>query len=211
MKNIAQSAIELPPEAPVMFLPGAVLFPGALMPLFIFEPRYRAMLAHTLEQPRMFCIATMRPGVEQARGPEDFFDVAGLGLVRACVAREDGTLHLVLQGLARVRLGQARQRQPFHIAEVTELPTVGTVSPAARALCDTVRERCAALPHGEVEGAAKIAEQLAQIDEPGALADVVEHTFVRDPFRRQEALEELNALARLRAVARHLGEEMLEP
>ena len=43
-----------------------------MLPLFIFEPRYRAMLAHCLEQNRMFCVALMKPGVTEAAGPDDF-------------------------------------------------------------------------------------------------------------------------------------------
>jgi len=52
----------LPEQAPVMPLPGAVLFPHALLPLYIFEPRYREMLAHALAHERMFCVALLRPG-----------------------------------------------------------------------------------------------------------------------------------------------------
>lgn len=84
-------AIELPPEVPVMVLPGTQLFPNALLPLFIFEPRYRAMLAHALAGPRMFCVASVKPGVLEPSGDDDLHPVAGVGLVRACVGKEDGT------------------------------------------------------------------------------------------------------------------------
>ncbi|MFL6597797.1 MAG: LON peptidase substrate-binding domain-containing protein, partial [Chthoniobacterales bacterium] len=47
------SSITLPKQLPVMPLPGAVLFPHALLPLYIFEPRYRKMLEHALQRHRM--------------------------------------------------------------------------------------------------------------------------------------------------------------
>src|SRR5437764_13933508 len=97
------NSISLPTHVPVMPLPGAVLFPHALLPLYIFEPRYRAMLQHALKQDRMFCVALIKPPRSDWRRPSDFFAVASVGLVRACVERGDGTSNLILQGLQRVR------------------------------------------------------------------------------------------------------------
>ena len=57
---MAASAI-LPEQIPVMPLPGALLFPHALLPLYIFEPRYRDMLEHALSHHRMFSVALLKP------------------------------------------------------------------------------------------------------------------------------------------------------
>src|SRR6187455_127874 len=54
--------MQLPLEVPVMTLPSATLFPQALLPLYIFEPRYRKMLADALKGPRMFSVAMQKPG-----------------------------------------------------------------------------------------------------------------------------------------------------
>src|SRR5438046_3183984 len=93
----------LPDQAPVMPLPNALLFPHALLPLYIFEPRYRDMLEHALGQHRMFSVALLKPKRSEWQSPDDFFHVAGVGLIRACVGRPDGTSNLILQGLERVR------------------------------------------------------------------------------------------------------------
>jgi Uncharacterized protein, similar to the N-terminal domain of Lon protease len=85
-----------------MPLPGAILFPHALLPLYIFEPRYRQMLTHALAHERMFCVALLRPERTEWKDEDDFFDVATIGLIRACVGRGDGTSNLILQGLQRV-------------------------------------------------------------------------------------------------------------
>ena len=104
-----------------MALANAVLFPHSLMPLHIFEPRYRDMLAYTLDGDRMFSVALMKKGIEEAAEIDDLCPVAGVGLIRACVGNENGTSNLVLQGLARVRLVAWRQETPFKIAKV-EIP-----------------------------------------------------------------------------------------
>src|SRR6267378_1924673 len=54
--------MKLPNEVPVMTLPNATLFPQALLPLYIFEPRYRRMLVDSLHSDRMFSVAMQRPG-----------------------------------------------------------------------------------------------------------------------------------------------------
>jgi hypothetical protein len=57
-----KSATTIPTEAPVMLLPNGSLFPNALLPLYIFEEKYRCMLRHCLEHDRMFCDLS-HPGV----------------------------------------------------------------------------------------------------------------------------------------------------
>src|SRR6185436_8204059 len=101
--------MEFPDRAGVMILSGACLFPQALLPLFIFEPRYRRMLEATLNGHRMFVVAMARPDVSR----ESPLPVAGLGLVRASVQNDDGTSNLVLQGLTRVRLGKVTRYKPY--------------------------------------------------------------------------------------------------
>src|SRR5437660_9967279 len=110
------SRVILPKQLPVMPLPGAVLFPHALLPLYIFEPRYRQMLQHALEQHRIFCVTLIKPSCPEWHAPEDFFHVATAGLIRACVGGDDGTAKLMLQGLQRVRLAGFEQEAPFLIA-----------------------------------------------------------------------------------------------
>src|ERR1700745_3845654 len=112
------SSVTLPKQLPVMPLPGAVLFPHALLPLYIFEPRYRDMLKHALQRHRMFCVTLIKPSCAEWHAPEDFFHLATVGLIRACVGRGDGTSNLILQGLQRVRFASFQQETPFPIARI---------------------------------------------------------------------------------------------
>ena len=80
--------VELPATVPVMPLTGVLLFPNALLPLHIFEPRFRDMLEHALHDDRMLCVALVRPERPQWRTSADFFPVSTVGLIRACVGRK---------------------------------------------------------------------------------------------------------------------------
>src|ERR1700748_2742642 len=108
----------LPDQVPAMPLPGAVLFPHALLPLYIFEPRFREMLEHALNRDRMFAVALLKPQKTRWESSEDFFSIAGVGFIRACVGRGDGTSNLILQGLERVRFASFEQEHPFPLATI---------------------------------------------------------------------------------------------
>jgi Lon protease-like protein len=191
-----------------MVLP-TLLFPNSLLPLHIFEPRYRTMLSTALEDDRMFCIALIKRGVEEWRSPEDFHHVAGLGLVRACVERDDGTSHLVLQGLARVEFTDFLQEEPFPVACFRALSSQAAEAYESEALTAKLLHLCAQLRE-QGHGVPKtLDDQLAQIENPDVLSDVVAHTFLRDPFRRQAVFEELRVGERMRLLIRHLSAEMV--
>src|SRR6266705_6006546 len=115
------TSVILPEQVPIMPLPGALLFPHALLPLYIFEPRYRQMLKHALGHHRMFCVALLKPHCADWQSSADFFQTAGVGFIRACVERGDGTSNLILQGLERVRLTDFEQQAPFPIAMIDPL------------------------------------------------------------------------------------------
>ena len=196
---------EIPSEAPVMVLPSTLLFPNALMPLYIFEQRYRDMLRWALEHDRAFCVALRKPGIDDAVKDDDFFHTAGLGMIRACVTAQDGTSHLMLHGMARVRFEGFTKKKPFRIAKLTVIPPerapVEQTEPIVaeiRTLCERFREQ------GMTEN---IESFLFKMKDHDQLADAVAHSLVQDPMRRQAILEEPRLLERLKLVASHLDAE----
>src|ERR1700690_127901 len=128
--------MKLPPEVPVMTLPNATLFPQALLPLYIFEPRYRQMLSDALKSERMFSVAMQKPG----RAREAPCQVAGLGLIRVSVDHQDGTSHLILQGLTRVELCQTVRYKPYRVQAIRPLQAAPNDSVVVDALLAKVHE-----------------------------------------------------------------------
>jgi Lon protease-like protein len=203
---MASSSI-LPEEIPVMPLPGVLLFPHALLPLYIFEPRYREMLEHALNHHRMFCVALVKPQYAQWRTPDDFFHVAGAGLIRACVGRGDGTSNLILQGLERVRFTAFEQETPFPIARIDPLESDLVSSVETEALAAKVLELYSKLKGHGRQLPAKVDQYLSDLGDPEMLADLVASTFISDALRRQRVLEELSVNQRLRLVIQYLRDE----
>jgi Lon protease-like protein len=200
-------SITLPDEVPVMPLPGALLFPHALLPLHIFEPRYQQMLEHALREQRMFSVALLKPQRSQWKTTDDFFHVAGVGLIRACVGRGDGTSNLILQGLARVRFTGFQQSTPFPVARIQPLDSDSTATVETDALGAKVIELYSKLKSAGRQLPEKVDNYLAGLNDMEMLADLMAATFVNDPLRRQELLEELSLNRRLRLVIQYLREE----
>ena len=196
-----------PEQVPVMPLPGALLFPHALLPLYIFESRYREMLEHALSHHRMFAVALLKPQRTQWHSPSDFFQIAGVGLIRACVERNDGTSNLILQGLERVRFTGFEQEAPFPIAAIERLESDSTASVETEALSAKVLELYTKFKGEGRQLPAKVDQYLADLGDPEMLADLVASTFISDALRRQRVLEELSVNQRLRLLIQYLRDE----
>jgi Lon protease-like protein len=196
--------IEIPTEVPVMALANAVLFPHSLLPLYIFEKRYREMLSHSLDGDRMFSIALMKHGIDEASRLDDLCPVAGLGLIRACVGNENGTANLVLQGLVRVRLLDSTQETPFRVARIELVNSILGNPVEADALSARVVEFCARIEERGVPLPPNLMDHLRQIESPEVLSDVVSAAFVAEPFQRQKLLEAYEVCERLRLLIQFL-------
>jgi len=202
------TSITLPQQLPVMPLPGAVLFPHALLPLYIFEPRYRKMLEHALRKHRMFCVTLIKPICPDWRASEDFFHLATAGLIRACVERSDGTSNLVLQGLQRVRFTGFERENPFPIANIETVESRDAPTVETEALGAKVIELYGSLKHDRRQLPAKLDRYLSELRDLEMLADLMASTFVNDPLRRQRLLEERSLNQRLRFLIRYLRDEI---
>ena len=202
-----ERSITLPDRVPVMPLFGALLFPHALLPLHIFEPRYQEMLELALRQHRMFSIALVKPQRTEWRSADDFFHIAGVGLIRACVGRGDGTSNLILQGLQRVRFAGFEQTAPFPIARIEPVESKSAPSVETDALGAKVLEFYSKLKDKGRQLPEKVDQYLSHLGDAEMLADLMAATFINDPLRRQQVLEEVAVNQRLRLVIQYLSEE----
>jgi Lon protease-like protein len=95
----------LPSEIPIFTLPNVVLFPSALLPLHIFEPRYRMMVADALEGERLIGMVMLRPGWEpQYEGRPEVYPVGCAGFITHAERLADGRYNIMLRGLEKFRI-----------------------------------------------------------------------------------------------------------
>lgn len=200
-----------------MILPGCTLLPHNILPLCIFEQRYRLMLKSALESERMFCIAMRRapedPFLTDDEQPDDVHPHMTIGVIRACVANPDGTSNLLLQGLERVRLKRWHQLQPFRIAEVEVAPVSETDHPDLPALREALLERVDDLRQSGWDISPQLIQLLRQTGDLQAVADIAGFHLVRCPEQQQQILATDSVPRRLERLLKALdhAKEMDEP
>ena len=182
----------LPPTLPVMVLPGVTLFPNALLPLYIFEPRYREMLEEALAAGRMVAMAMPRNQEES-----EVEMIAGAGLVRAGIRNDDGTSNLILQGVCRVRFTGWDQSSPYRIARVEELRSHEGEHDDLESKVIQLHALCARFKEQGIELPSEFEAYLNQITNIGVITDLVASTLIADPRVRQMLLEEIEIPRRL--------------
>jgi Lon protease-like protein len=109
---------------PIFPLPGVVLLPGTLLPLHIFEPRYRAMVADALLGDRTIGMAMMKPGWERAGSMPAIFPVGGAGRIVDSETLPDGRYNIVLEAEFRYRVIDESRPAPYRVARVEEIDSV---------------------------------------------------------------------------------------
>ena len=107
---------------PVFPLPNVVLFPRAILPLHIFEPRYRTMIADVLGGGQTLVIALLKQGWEQEYyGSPDAHSIGCLGRVVQHHKLPDGRYNIMLHGEQKVLLDRFERQDPYRIARVRQV------------------------------------------------------------------------------------------
>jgi ATP-dependent Lon protease len=202
--------IQLPDEVPVMTLPGLAFFPQALLPLHIFEPRYRQMLRDVLGSNRIFAVACLDAGAAASDGVfEPPHRVASIGLVRACQENDDGTSNLLLQGLCRVAIESIVSEAPYRRIRIRALTSEPGAAPRENArlrreLSRLIRLKLKLSPGGP-EG---MNDLLKTVEDPEIFADIAAFNLCDDVPVKQKLLETLDVNRRLLLLLKVLRAEV---
>jgi Lon protease-like protein len=199
--------------APVFPLPDVVHFPHLLLPLHIFEPRYREMVADALEGERLIAMALLKPGHTTTEGSPPIHDTVCLGRITADQQTEDGRYYLVLQGLSRARIIQEEpDEQAYRIAQLELQPD--PESPFSPAAADAQRRRLllafrSLFPKHNLDRVLRRA--LKESVPLGILCDVLADAMALESQVAYQVLAETDVKERCRLVLRLIEERLNAP
>ncbi|MEM1415556.1 MAG: LON peptidase substrate-binding domain-containing protein [Myxococcota bacterium] len=188
---------------PVFPLPRVVFFPNTLLPLHLFEPRYRAMIEDCMSKgPEVMAVSMLTAG-SGFGGQPAFKLVSGVGRIVAHERNANGTHNIVLRGLVRARLEELPTETPYRVARATPLPSHGVARASdvqallacATSVAAVVRQQHPEFSLGVGAG-----------DAPEVIADAIADRFVSDTDQRQAILEALDVGERLGLVTDSVGE-----
>lgn len=177
---------------PLFPLPNVVLFPGVLLPLHIFEPRYRAMVADALDSDHRLGIVLLRPGWHRDyEGRPPIHAIGCSGVIIHDARLVDGRYNIVLRGLDRFRVVAEDQDRAYRRATITPLPEPLLDDAAQQAVHELRRtlEARLGLPLGASgEADTTEAQELAALPDADFVHTVAQHLNL-EPIEKQALLE----------------------
>jgi uncharacterized protein len=193
-----------------LFPLGTVLYPGLLLPLNIFEERYRELVRDLLDgpEPRRFGVIAIRKGRETGvDGISALYQIGCTATVREVAEQDDGRYHLVTVGTQRFQLASLDNSRPYLQGEVDLLEEEVGDEAAAGLAVDAVQRGF----HGYVEALASRESVEVTVpelpDEPLLLSYLVAASMILDLSVRQDLLAEPDAERRLGAERALLARE----
>jgi Lon protease-like protein len=136
---------------PLFPLPNLVFFPGTRLPLHVFEPRYRQMIADALESDKRFGIVLLRPGWEADYfGAPPIYGCGTMGTIEQAVPLDDGRYNILVHGDVRFKVVDEVGTTPYRTAKVIVSPEAQRAASEAYAqrewLADLARQYIRYLP-----------------------------------------------------------------
>lgn len=199
-------------RVPLFPLPDVVFFPETVLPLHVFEARYRRMVADCLDGDRRLAVVRLRPGWEKDyEGRPPVHEVACVGEILQAELLPDGRSNILLDGRLRVRIEgeDASGDRPYRVAQARPLRDRG-VGAADPGLSDGLLALRAV--HAKLLGALGQAhpEMVGRLTaagmSPGAVVDRIVSAVVPDAAVRQRVLETLDVPERLELASAALAE-----
>jgi len=193
---------------PIFPLPDVTFFPHTLLPLHVFEARYRAMIMDVLARDRRLAVVQLKPGFDQVTylGKPAVQPVAGAGEIVSWERLATGRYNILVKGDARVRIESERPSDTlYRIVTAQKLDETAPTTDVSASLA-RVRDACGRLLRTLERPPDLLDSALAAGQLPGVIADRIAAAVVPDPALRQELLETLDVTRRLERLGATLDE-----
>lgn len=196
---------------PLFPLPSVVLFPNVFLPLYIFEPRYRQMVADALAGDRIIGMVTVRPGFdEEYDAAPPIYATGCSGLITHVEQLEDGCYNIILRGLEKFSIQREEPPAAGRLYRSAVITPIDESVPATDR--DELRRERKKLQHlltplftGGLDG--RLPEAMPDEDLINALAQYLEF----EPIEKLALLERLGPLARCKSMVELLEMKAMGP
>ena len=188
---------------PMFPLPGVVLFPHAMLPLHIFEERYRKMTRDLLESHRHLAVALLESATEDPSVERPAVrPIMGVGEVVMAHELPDGRFNLVVRGRARVELQEElTSEEPYRVIVANVRADLAVTQPRELEDADqSLRALVGRLADSIPDGGELLRQVVASQATPAELADVLAAALVVDVQKRQRLLESRDLVKRIERV-----------
>jgi len=184
---------------PIFPLPDLTFFPHTVLPLHVFEPRYRSMVSDCLARNRKLAVVGLKPGYEDNyEGKPAVHAVAGAGEIVRCERLATGRFNILIKGESRIRIDRELPSDTlYRLVEATVLPDVGDGGARADALTAEIKARGRRVLNAVGRSSPRLEAALSSSPSPAILADQIASALIPSPQLRQRLLEETDVERRL--------------
>ncbi len=207
----AEQPFHVPAELPVLPLRDTVLFPNSFMPLAVARESSVRLIDEAVSAGRMIAVFTQRDASEEDPRQDDLHPIGTASHIHKMFKLPDGSLRIIVQGLARVRLDGLIASRPYLLANVSEAPE--RVDDADRLEIDALQRNIKSNFQQIVSLSPLMSDDLqtlaSNITEPGRAADFIASSLGSLPTTtKQDVLETVDVRARLDLLNRLLIKEL---
>ena len=192
-----------------LFPLNSVLFPGAALPLHIFEERYKKMVNLCLETNSPFGVLLIRSGSEVGEAAKPF-EIGTTARIVRVQHLDAGRMNLICLGEQRFRLSRQVSETPYLVGEVEPLQSIDGDGQVVTDITDTVTALFAEYHRLYLAVSNQWTRQIGMPGPPGQLADFVASRMAVDPWTKQRLLEELSVRRRLEMEMETLSDAIRE-
>ena len=193
---------------PILPIRNLVVFPGTVMPLNVGRPKSKALLEEVMPGDKIIGVVTQKDPDDEDPGADDLQAVGVACTILKLFRLPDGNQSIIVHGLARFRVVKAQQDEPFMTAKIEILEDDVEPGPELDALVANARQQANRVIELSPNTPDEAAQVLANITEPGALADFLAANLQTEVGPKQELLEESDVAERLRVIANRLGQQV---
>ncbi len=185
---------------PIFPLPKVALFPDTVLPLHVFEPRYRALTRYCLDNEWPLAVPMLSDEPQPEASLPIVLPIAGAGTIRQHQELPDGRFGILLQGSARVRiLSEVATDLPYRIVRAEIVHDTDTMSLQCSEDIQTITD-CLSLLRVRIPNLVDALTSLNGETTPGELTNRLASILFRDAQQRQSILSEASVEKRLRLV-----------
>ena len=207
-KSEEAKGIETPPELPILPIRESVLYPKMILPLMVSQERLIKLIDAALVSNKLVGLAAIRNKEASEVKPGDLYEVGCSAYILKMLKMPNNSIRLLIQGVARIRLTEFIQEEPFIRAKVTALQDHGEKTTESQALLVGVK----GIFQKYVEMAPNLPAELAimsmNLEDPGILADLIASSLNLSLEDKQSILEILDVNQRLEKVNILLNKEL---
>jgi ATP-dependent Lon protease len=200
--------LELPSQLPILPLKDTVVFPDSVLPLAIGQERSVRLVEDVVSGNRLIALVASKDREADEQGWDDLYDIGTAAVVQKMIRVPDGSLRILVQGIARIRLLDRLQDDPYLVGRFVEVPDVYEETPETQALMQNVQNLFGRLIGLVPYLPEELALAAANIDDPSALCHLVASTLRLKTEEKQQLLELDDVEKRLRSVLVILNREL---